>query len=108
MPWNNKANDYQIRDDLSWTRGAHQLKFGFSWALYKKVQDAFANTEGNFNFNGSFTSPQDVRDRAPYLADMTLPISFWAMLSNTPRTAPRSPATGITFPRRLMFRTTGA
>jgi Carboxypeptidase regulatory-like domain len=57
MPWNNAANDYQIRDDLSWTRGAHQLKFGFSWALYKKVQDAFANTEGNFNFNGSFTSP---------------------------------------------------
>lgn len=54
-PWNNKADDYQIRDDLSWTRGVHQLKFGFSWALYKKTQDAFANTEGNFNFNGSFT-----------------------------------------------------
>ena len=56
-PWNNKADDYQIRDDLSWTRGAHQLKFGFSWALYKKIQDAFANTEGNFAFNGSFTNP---------------------------------------------------
>jgi carboxypeptidase family protein len=54
-PWTNKADDYQIRDDLSWTKGAHQLKFGFSWALYKKVQDAFANTEGNFTFNGSFT-----------------------------------------------------
>jgi hypothetical protein len=54
-PWNNKADDYQIRDDLSWTRGAHQLKFGFSWAIYKKIQDAFANTEGNFTFNGSFT-----------------------------------------------------
>jgi Carboxypeptidase regulatory-like domain len=54
-PWNNAANDYQLRDDLSWTKGAHQLKFGFSWALYKKVQDYFANTEGNFNFNGSFT-----------------------------------------------------
>ncbi|HEV2396811.1 MAG TPA: TonB-dependent receptor [Candidatus Sulfotelmatobacter sp.] len=57
MPWNNKADDYQFRDDLSWTRGAHQLKFGFSWALYKKIQDAFANTQGNFAFNGSFTSP---------------------------------------------------
>ena len=54
-PWNNKADDYQFRDDLSWTRGAHQLKFGFSWALYKKAQDAFANTEGNFVFNGSYT-----------------------------------------------------
>ena len=56
-PWVNKADDYQLRDDISWTRGAHQLKFGFSWALYKKSQDAFANTQGNFNFNGSFTSP---------------------------------------------------
>lgn len=54
-PWNNTANDYQIRDDVSWTKGAHQLKFGFSWALYKKVQDYFALTQGNFNFNGSFT-----------------------------------------------------
>src|ERR1700722_9168112 len=53
-PWNNTADDYQIRDDVSWTRGAHQLKFGFSWALYKKVQDAFADTEGQFGFNGSF------------------------------------------------------
>ncbi len=56
-PWNNKADDYQLRDDVSWSRGAHQLKFGFSWALYKKSQDAFANTEGNFNFNGTYTTP---------------------------------------------------
>ena len=56
-PWNNAANDYQIRDDVSWTKGAHQFKFGFSWMLYKKVQSWFANTEGNFNFNGSLTKP---------------------------------------------------
>jgi len=54
-PWNNKADDYQVRDDISWTKGAHQLKFGFSWALYRKGQDAFANTEGNFGFNGFYT-----------------------------------------------------
>jgi hypothetical protein len=54
-PWNNKADDYQIRDDISWTRGAHQFKFGASWALYRKAQDAFANTEGNFGFNGLYT-----------------------------------------------------
>ncbi len=62
-PWVNKADDYQFRDDVSWTKGAHQLKFGFSWALYKKVQDAFANTQGNFKFDGSFTG----YDYADYL-----------------------------------------
>jgi hypothetical protein len=54
-PWNNKADDYQLRDDISWTKGAHQIKMGASWAIYKKTQDAFANTQGNFTFNGSFT-----------------------------------------------------
>jgi hypothetical protein len=54
-PWNNTADDYQLRDDLSWTKGAHQIKYGFSWALYKKVQDLFATTQGNFNFNGQYT-----------------------------------------------------
>ncbi len=54
-PWNNKADDYQVRDDISWTKGAHQLKMGASWALYRKNQNAFANTQGNFTFNGSFT-----------------------------------------------------
>lgn len=54
-PWNNTANDYQIRDDISWTKGSHQLKFGASWALYSKHQDLFNTTQGNFNFNGLYT-----------------------------------------------------
>jgi len=54
-PWRNKADDYQVRDDLSWTKGAHQLKFGFSWAIYKKVQDLFGQTQGGYNFDGTFT-----------------------------------------------------
>ena len=54
-PWVNKADDYQIRDDISWTKGAHQLKFGGSWAIYKKVQDLFGTTQGSFNYDGTFT-----------------------------------------------------
>jgi len=54
-PWHNKADDYQIRDDVSWTKGAHQIKIGGSWALYKKVQDLFGQTQGGFSFNGSYT-----------------------------------------------------
>ncbi len=54
-PWLNHYNDYQIRDDVSWTRGAHQIRMGGSWALYAKVQDVFASTQGHFTFNGSFS-----------------------------------------------------
>ena len=62
-PWVNKADDYQIRDDVSWTKGAHQLKFGFSWAIYKKVQDLFGTTQGSYGFDGTFTG----NDFADYL-----------------------------------------
>jgi hypothetical protein len=54
-PWKNKADDYQVRDDISWTHGAHQFKFGGSWALYKKNQDLFGQTQGGFSFNGTYT-----------------------------------------------------
>jgi len=67
LPWNNTANDYQIRDDLSWTKGAHQLKFGGGFALYKKVQDYFANTQGQFSFNGGFSG----NDFADYLLGLS-------------------------------------
>jgi hypothetical protein len=55
-PWNNDANDYQIRDDVSLVKGAHQFKFGASWALYTKAQSYFAAPQGDFTFNGNFTS----------------------------------------------------
>jgi len=54
-PWTNKADDYQIRDDISWTKGVHQMKFGGSWAIYKKYQQLFGNTQGGFSFDGTYT-----------------------------------------------------
>jgi hypothetical protein len=52
-PWVNRADGYQIRDDVSWTKGAHQFKIGGSWARYKKVQDLFGTTQGAFTFEGA-------------------------------------------------------
>ena len=62
-PWRNKADDYQIRDDISWTKGAHQIKMGGSWAIYKKIQDLFGNTQGAYTFNNTYTG----NDFADYL-----------------------------------------
>jgi hypothetical protein len=55
VPWTNIAADNQIRDDLSWTKGTHQLKMGFSWARYAKVQQLFGNTQAEDTFNGQWT-----------------------------------------------------
>ena len=62
-PWNNIADSYQLRDDVSWTKGRHQLKMGGGWLWYKKGQSWFKNTEGNFTFNGNFSG----NDFADYL-----------------------------------------
>jgi len=55
-PWNNDANSYQFRDDVSLVRGAHQFKFGASYELYSKIQDYFAAPQGGFTFDGNFTN----------------------------------------------------
>ncbi len=52
-PWHNSFLDYQLRDDLTWTRGKHALKFGFSYMREDKNQQQQADTEGDYTFNGS-------------------------------------------------------
>jgi hypothetical protein len=54
-PWFNQAFDHQFRDDASWTRGSHAFKFGGQYMRYRKDQDIFGNTQGNYNFDGTFT-----------------------------------------------------
>jgi hypothetical protein len=54
-PWNNYFNSHQLRDDLSWTKGRHNVKFGGSWMGTWKHQDIFGNTNGNYGFNGQFS-----------------------------------------------------
>lgn len=54
-PWNNDYRSHQVKDDLSWNRGNHNLKFGGSWQGEWKKQDIFGNTNGNYNFNGNAT-----------------------------------------------------
>ncbi len=65
--WDNTANDYQIADDLSWSKGPHQFKFGFSWANFRKLQPLQDSPEGDFSFNGSFTG----YDFADYLLGLS-------------------------------------
>src|SRR5437868_1631876 len=56
FPWKNSYFGYEPRDDVSWSRGKHQFKFGFSWLHAVKNQELQANTQGTAAFgSGSFS-----------------------------------------------------
>ena len=50
-PWKNGYEGFEYRDDLSWSKGTHQFKFGFSWLHDYKNQQLQANTQGTALFN---------------------------------------------------------
>ena len=54
-PWDNTANSYQLRDDLSWSKGTHQIKVGFGWLHFVKAQPLQDSPQGGFQFNGTYT-----------------------------------------------------
>jgi hypothetical protein len=53
FPWKNSYEGFETRDDLSWNKGVHQFKFGFSWLHDPKNQQLQANTQGTAVFNNS-------------------------------------------------------
>ena len=55
-PWTNTWRSNQGKDDLSWTRGAHNLKFGFALLHGHKNQKIFEDTAGTYKFNGTATA----------------------------------------------------
>lgn len=60
FPWTNGYEGFQYRDDLSWTKGRHQFKFGVSWLHDYKNQQLQANTQGTAAFNSSSFSGDSI------------------------------------------------
>jgi hypothetical protein len=54
-PWKNAFENYQGREDLSWTHGRHSLKFGGQYMFQTKTQELFGQSQGNYTFNGTYT-----------------------------------------------------
>ena len=53
FPWKNGYEGFEYRDDLSWTKGRHSMKFGFSWLHDYKNQQLQYNTNGVITFDSS-------------------------------------------------------
>ena len=52
-PWRNSYLNYQLRDDVSWSKGNHQFKFGFGYMRNDKNQQQQADTQGDYTFSQS-------------------------------------------------------
>lgn len=63
-PWQNWWRSNQVKDDLSWIRGSHNMTFGFGYYFSNKTQQIFVNTAGSYDFNGSATGCSATSD--PY------------------------------------------
>ena len=60
LPANPRQTNIQFEDTISWTKGAHQWKFGFRYI--RQLASPFTNTttRGQFTFNDNFTNnPSD-------------------------------------------------
>ena len=54
-PWTNTWRSWQWKDDILWTRGNHNMKFGGSYMFTHKWQQYQLNAGGAFNFDSSAT-----------------------------------------------------
>ena len=52
-PWRNSYLNYQPRDDVSWSKGNHQFKFGAAYMRNDKNQQQQADTQGDYTFSQS-------------------------------------------------------
>ncbi len=60
LPAHPRQTNVQFEDTLSWTKGAHQLKFGFRYIHQMASPFTNTTTRGQFTFNDNFTNnPQD-------------------------------------------------
>ncbi|HEY3704242.1 MAG TPA: TonB-dependent receptor [Terracidiphilus sp.] len=53
FPWKNGYEGFDYRDDISWTKGNHQMKFGAAMLHDYKNQELQYNTNGVVAFNSS-------------------------------------------------------
>ncbi len=85
-PWHNAARDYQPRVDLSYTKGKHAMKYGYSYMRYDKNQQIFGDSQGFYNPQSS--TNDSVIDlllglTGSYSQDNWAPIRHWVNQTNS-------------------------
>jgi len=68
--WHNAAQDYSPKVDLSYTRGKHSFKFGFSYNRYTKNQQLQADAAGDYSFSNRQTGNGDSTTGDPFMSQV--------------------------------------
>ncbi len=63
--------NHEVFDNLSWVKGKHSIKFGFSFNHYQKKENAAGDNVGNYEFD-STNSPSDAAATEQDLANFML------------------------------------
>ena len=79
----------QLKDDLSWMRGRHNIKFGLSFTWPQSPQIHYYQANGVFTLNGNFTRQTSNNQGGFPLADLMLGIPFQSQLSTRASSALR-------------------
>jgi len=80
-PYHNAAQDFSPKVDVSYTKGKHQFKFGFSYNRYTKNQMLYGDAQGNYSWgNQSGDTLMDVPLGIPtgYSQNQQAPIRHYA------------------------------
>jgi Carboxypeptidase regulatory-like domain len=80
-PWSNKQDLYNVRDDVSWIRGNHTLKFGAFLGFNLKNEDTGGATAERTNINPADANAS-IKTGMP-LANAMLPGNVFSGLSET-------------------------
>ena len=72
-PWQNQLDIYSFRDDLSWVKGQHNVKFGALFGFNGKNEDVNSATGERPSVGGSIATPSGGIDTNDTLANLELP-----------------------------------
>ncbi|MFN0109667.1 MAG: carboxypeptidase regulatory-like domain-containing protein [Blastocatellia bacterium] len=61
LPQGRSVESYQVSDNLTWTRGNHQMKMGFDFRKLENTAPFLPNVNGNFQFD----TAQQLNDNKP-------------------------------------------
>ena len=91
-PWSNTWRSNQWKNDLSWTHGAHNYKFGFAWMHTHKNQQIFDKHSWNLQiqWDSDWMCPSELRAAPSPASDLR--ISCLAMPATLARRRRRIPS----------------